>query len=76
MRERITVDPKVLAGKPVIHGTRIPVYLILNLLANKKKTEDILEEYPELKEGDVVAAINYAASHMRYEETKALEAYS
>lgn len=76
MQEKIVVDPKILAGKPVIRGTRIPVYLILNLLAKGKTRKDIVQEYPELTEDDVAAAISYAASHMRYEETRPLEASS
>ncbi len=76
MQERIIVDPKILVGKPVIKGTRIPVYLILNLLARGKNTKDIIEEYPELSEEDIVAAISYAASCMKYEETQQLEAFS
>ena len=76
MVDRIVVDPKVLVGKPVIRGTRIPVYLILNLLGRGKTTKDVLEEYPELKEEDVLAAINYAASHMKYEEIQPLEVSS
>ncbi len=74
MEERIIVDPKVLVGKPVVKGTRIPVYLILNLLARGKKTEDILKDYPELTKEDVMAAIAYAASHMKYEEVRPMEA--
>ncbi len=76
MIERIVVNPKVLAGKPVVKGTRIPVYLILNLLANGKTTTMIVEEYPELKKEDVTAAMNYAAEHMKYEEVRPLEAFS
>lgn len=70
---RITVDPRILVGKPVIRGTRIQVYLVLNLLANGKTVGDILEDYPELTKEDILAAINYAASHMKYEETRNLE---
>ena len=70
MEERITINPKVLAGKPVIKGTRIPVYLILNLVAKGKTFKQIVEEYPELKEDDVVAALNYATSQMKYEEIR------
>ena len=73
MEERITINPKVLAGKPVIKGTRIPVYLILNLVAKGKTFKQIVEEYPELKEDDVVAALNYATSQMKYKEIRPLE---
>jgi len=76
MEERITINPKVLAGKPVIKGTRIPVYLILNLVAKGKTFKQIVEEYPELKEDDVVAALNYATSQMKYEEIRPLEVAS
>lgn len=76
MEERIIIDPKILAGKPVIRGTRIPVYLVLNLLAKGKTKKEIIQDYPELTEDDVAAAINYAAAHMRYEEIKPLEASS
>lgn len=74
MRNRITIDPKVLVGKPVITGTRIPVYLILNLLAHGKTIQTIVEDYPEIEKEDVTAAIVYAASHMQYEETRIYEA--
>ena len=73
MKNRITIDPKILVGKPVITGTRIPVYLILNLLAHGKTINDIVEDYPELTKEDVQAAIAYAASHMEYEETRTYE---
>ena len=76
MENRIIVDPKVLAGKPVVRGTRIPVYLILNLLAKGKQPQEIVEDYPELTTTDITAAITYAAAHMRYEEIKPLEASS
>lgn len=72
--ERIVTDPKVLAGKPVIRGTRIPVHLILNLVANGKTTAQIIEDYPDLTAPDIKAAIDHAARHMRYEETKRSEA--
>jgi len=55
-KERITVDPKVLSGKPVIKGTRIAVEFILNLLSNGWKTEQILKNYPQLKKEDIMAA--------------------
>ncbi len=73
MEERITVDPKIMVGKPVIKGTRIPVYLILNLMAHGQSIKEIIEDYPELTKEDVIAAINYAALKVKYEETKRLE---
>ncbi len=73
MKSSVVVDPKILAGKPVIAGTRIPVYLILNLLANGYSFERIVEAYPVLTTGDVQAAIRYAEARMRREETFALE---
>ena len=72
--DRIVTDPKILVGKPVVRGTRIPVYLILNLLSNGKNPKDIVEDYPDLTEADVKAALEYAARHMKYEETRKLEA--
>jgi len=57
-RSRITIDPEILAGKPIIKGTRIPVKLILDLLANGWTTEEILENYPQLKKEDITAALS------------------
>ncbi|MBI5390286.1 DUF433 domain-containing protein [Candidatus Woesearchaeota archaeon] len=74
MEVHIVVDPHILAGKPVIKGTRIPVSLVLNLLANGKTREEIIEEYPELTKDDITAAISYAASAMNYEELDPMEA--
>jgi len=48
-KSRIMVDPEILAGKPIIKGTRISVELIIDLLANGWTTEEILENYPQLK---------------------------
>lgn len=59
--ERITINPKVMVGKPVIKGTRIPVDAIIKRLAQGMSTKEILEEYPNLKEEDVKAALEYAA---------------
>lgn len=61
MTERIEVNPKILGGKPVIRGTRIPVYLILELLSAGYDFKRIMEAYPTLKEEDIKAAVEYAA---------------
>lgn len=55
--ERIIINPKVMVGKPVIKGTRIPVDAIIKRLAQGMSTQEILEEYPNLKEEDVRAAL-------------------
>jgi len=60
-QNRIAVDPEVMHGKPVIKGTRIPVYIVLNLLAGGLKAEDVLKEYPDLTNKDILACLNYAA---------------
>jgi len=61
-QERITVDPKILRGKPIIAGTRISVEFILELLAEDWTTPQITEAYPQLKPEDINAAIRYAHS--------------
>jgi uncharacterized protein (DUF433 family) len=71
-RERITVDPKVLSGKPVIKGTRIAVEFILELLANSWTVEDILTNYPQLRREDVAAALKYAAEILKEEKAYTL----
>jgi len=67
VNDRITADPKVLVGKPVIRGTRIPVYVILELLAAGNTRDEILQAYPQLTAEDVIAAIEYASLVLRGE---------
>jgi len=67
MNNRIEVNPDILLGKPVIAGTRIPVYLILNLLASGYSYECIMEAYPGLTREDITAALAYAEQRMRGE---------
>lgn len=59
--ERVTVDPAILAGKPVIRGTRVPVHLVLSLLGSGVPREEILREYPQLVAADLDAAVLYAS---------------
>jgi uncharacterized protein (DUF433 family) len=59
--ERITLNPKVMTGKPVIRGTRLTVEYILNLLAHGATAADILEEYNGLAPEDVQACLLFAA---------------
>lgn len=58
--ERITTNPKVMVGKPVIRGTRLTVEYILNLLAHGATVEEILQEYKGLMREDIQACILFA----------------
>jgi uncharacterized protein (DUF433 family) len=58
---RIVVDPKVMVGKPVIRGTRIPVELLVRMVAQGIAETEILREYPHLEVEDIRAALTYAA---------------
>ena len=57
---RITLDPDVLAGKPVIRGTRLSVEFIIGLLADGWSEADILVSYPDIAHEDVIACLAYA----------------
>ncbi|MGD6852239.1 MAG: DUF433 domain-containing protein [Candidatus Bathyarchaeia archaeon] len=66
--DRITIDPEVMVGKPVIKGTRITVQLIVKLLANGVTEPEILNDYPDLKKEDIKAALLYASECLDREE--------
>ena len=70
--ERIELDPRVCNGKPVIRGTRIPVTVILEQLAEGESWEKILEGYPELTKEDIHAALYYARISLDHTEIKAV----
>lgn len=61
LSERIVVDPEVLAGKPVIRGTRLAVEFILELLAAGQSENDLLLNYPGLTREDILACLSYAS---------------
>ncbi|MBE0658827.1 MAG: DUF433 domain-containing protein [Bryobacteraceae bacterium] len=61
LSERIIVDPEILAGKPVIRGTRLAAEFILELLATGQSEQDVLEEYPGLTREDILACLAYAS---------------
>jgi len=64
--ERISVDPKVCHGQPCIKGTRIMVYLILELLESGLSSDQIIREYyPQLAKQDIEACLHYAATLIR-----------
>jgi uncharacterized protein (DUF433 family) len=66
-QERITVDPKVLVGKPIIKGTRIAVEFVVDLLARGWTTEQILKEYDHLTPDDIQACLAYASEMLKTE---------
>jgi uncharacterized protein (DUF433 family) len=66
--ERITLDPEVMTGKPVIKGTRLTVEYMVNLLAHGANTEEILDEYQGLTADDVQACLLFAAKSLEDSE--------
>ena len=68
LSDRITVNPKVMVGKPTIRGLRITVEQILKALANGVSTQKLLEDYPELESEDIQAVLSYAAELVSEEQ--------
>ena len=66
--QRITVDPQVMTGKPVIRGTRLAVDLIVRMVAQGIPEMEILREYPRLTTDDIRAALTYAADVVAHED--------
>lgn len=64
----VTLNQKIAHGKPVIEGTRITVEFILELLSSGMSNKDIIKEYPQLKNKDVVDALSYAKKSISHEE--------
>jgi len=68
VHERITIDPKIMLGKPVIRGTRITVELILRKLGEGMTDKEILAHHPHLNVDDIRAAATFAAEHLAAEQ--------
>lgn len=66
--DRITLDPKILTGKPIIRGTRLSVDFVIGLMADGWSEADILGEYPGLTREDVTACLAYARDVLRSEK--------
>ena len=64
-KQYIEVDPNVRYGKPVLKGTRITVYDVLQWLASGLSHEDIIKDYPQLDENQILACLAYAANKER-----------
>jgi uncharacterized protein (DUF433 family) len=73
-RERVVLDPNVLAGKPVLKGTRLAVEFIIDLLAEGWSEEQLLSNYPALTHEDIQACLAYAAETLRGEKVFPLSA--
>jgi uncharacterized protein (DUF433 family) len=73
-RERITIDPEILVGKPVIKGTRMSVEFVVDLLGRGWSFEQVLNEYDHLKREDLQACLAYASEVLRSERVYLLPA--
>ena len=67
-QDRITVDPGILVGKPIIKGTRIAVEFVIDLLARGWTVQQILEDYDHLTPEDIQACLAYASDMLRSEK--------
>lgn len=65
--KRISADPEICGGTPCIKGTRIPVYIIVSLVAYGESYENILMDYPSITKDDIQAALKYAARICKFE---------
>jgi len=66
--ERIVIDPEIMAGKPVVRGTRVPVEHIIRAVAQGRTFEEILADWPHLAREDIQAALFYGADLVAGEE--------
>jgi uncharacterized protein (DUF433 family) len=69
MHERIAINAEICHGKPVIKGTRVLVGNILGALAGGDPIEAILEDYPSITRGDVLAALAFGGELSRFQES-------
>jgi len=67
-QDRITIDPNVLVGKPIVKGTRISVEFVIDLLARGWFTAQVLSEYDHLKPEDIQACLAYASDVLKSEK--------
>jgi len=74
MKRQIEINPRVCNGKPVIAGTRIPVTVILDHLADGRSIAQIRRLYPELSNAQIAAALHYCHSFIEHTELEPAEA--
>ena len=63
--DRITIDPEIFHGKPVVRGLRYPVESLLEYLAGGDSVEDVLREFPDLESEDILACLEFAARSLK-----------
>jgi len=68
--QRITIDPDICFGKPVIRGMRYPVEFILELLSSGMSPEEILEDYPSLEKEDIAACLLFATNAVKFKSAQ------
>ena len=68
VHDRIEINPKIMLGKPVIRGTRIPVESIVRKMSEGADEKALLQAYPTLTSNDVHAALRYAADSLAHEQ--------
>lgn len=71
--QRITANPEIFGGKPIIRDMRIPVELILGLLAQGVSFEDVLDDYPDLERQDIQACLAYARAAIAGDRLEAIQ---
>lgn len=67
-QDRIVIDPKILAGKPIVKGTRLAVEFLVDLLAQGWSESDVLRNYPKLVPEDIRACLRYASAALAAEK--------
>ena len=65
---KIIVNQKILNGKPIFEGTRIPVEIVLDFLTQDYSTEEIIREYPRLSKDDIISALKFATNRIKEEQ--------
>lgn len=66
---RITIDPDICHGKPVVRGLRYPVVVLLEYLAGGDSIEEILQEFPDLERDDLLACIEFATASLKLQNS-------
>ncbi len=69
---RITLNPEILVGKPIIKGTRLSVEFIIDLLSQGWSTNEILRNYPGISTEDIQACLSYASESLKSEKIYAI----